>query len=245
MVGGADAPPPAVPIVTATIVERLPHDSSAFTEGLLIDHGKLYESTGYERQSFIRRIDLATGKVEQQTQLAPDVFGEGIVVWRDEILNVIWHGGHGQRRALKDFRLTGSFRYDGEGWGMTQDGRHIILSDGTPVLRFLDPKTLKVVRRLPVTFNGRPLPRINELEYVKGTILANVWFTSAVVRIDPQSGKVTQVIDLSALVDDAHPKNPDSVANGIAYDAAHDRLYLTGKNWPWLYQVKLEPAPKQ
>lgn len=244
LASGADpATEPAVtPAAVATIVARLPHATNAFTEGLLIDRGKLYESTGYERQSFITRYDLKTGKEERRVQLAPDVFGEGIVVWRDEILNVIWHGGRGQRRSLRDFKLTGSFRYDGEGWAMTQDGHNIILSDGTPVLRFLDPKTMKVVRRLPVTLRGQPVQRINELEYVNGSILANIWLTPVAVRIDPKTGVVTQLIDLSQLVADAYPRDADSVPNGIAYDAEHDRLYITGKNWPWLYEVKLEPA---
>ncbi len=238
----ADAPPARPPVAVVNIVARYPHDTTAFTEGLLIDRGALYESTGFEHHSFIRRVDLETGKVQQSVQLPTDVFGEGIVVWGNEILNVIWHGGAGQRRSLKDFRTTGKFSYTGEGWGMTRDTRNIILSDGTPVLRFLDPKTMKVVRRLSVTLDGKPLPRINELEYVKGSILANVWMTPAIVRIDPASGKVTQIIDLSPVIADAHPTDPDAVPNGIAYDAAHDRLFVTGKYWPWLYQVTLQPA---
>lgn len=245
LLGGSEpAPKPAPPpLMTVRIIERFPHDTQAFTEGLLIDRGKLYESTGYERQSFIKRIDLNSGKVEQSTRLSPNVFGEGIVVWGDEILNVVWHGGRGERRALGDFRVTGHFAYTGEGWGMTQDGHHIILSDGTPVLRFLNPKTMKVVRTLPVTLNGRPLPRINELEYVDGTILANIWLTGAIVRIDPATGNVTQIIDLTPVIDDARPRNEEAVPNGIAYDAATHRLFVTGKYWPYIYQVAIEPAP--
>lgn len=247
LLGGADTPTtpprPPLPVAVATIVARYPHDTNAFTEGLLIDRGALYESTGYERSSFIKRIDLETGKVLQSTQLPSSVFGEGIVIWGNEILNVVWHGGQGQRRSLKDFRVTGKFTYTGEGWGMTHDTHNIILSDGTPVLRFLSPRTMKVVRRLTVTANGRPLPRLNELEYVKGAILANVWMTGAIVKIDPTTGHVTQVIDLTQLIADAHPRDPEAVPNGIAYDEAHDRLFVTGKYWPYIYQVALQQPP--
>lgn len=237
-----EAPAPKVPMTTVNIVQRYPHDTNAFTEGLLIDHGKLYESTGYEGRSYIKRIDLESGKVEQSVQLPAGVFGEGIVVWGNEILNVIWHGGQGQRRTVKDFKLSGKFSYTGEGWGMTRDAHNIILSDGTPVLRFMDPRTMKVARQLPVTIGGVPLPRINELEYVKGSILANVWLTGAIVRIDPATGRVTQIIDLTPVVQDANARNPEAVPNGIAYDEAHDRLFVTGKYWPHVYEVTLAPA---
>jgi glutamine cyclotransferase len=240
----AKAPPAAIPpTAVAEIVARLPHDPDAFTEGLLIDHGSLYESTGREGRSTIRRLDLATGAVKQSVTLKPSIFGEGIVVWRDQILNVIWHGGIGERRALGNFQPIGSFRYTGEGWAMTHDSHHIILSDGTPVLRFLDPVTMKVVRRLPVTYQGKPLQRINELEYVKGDILANVWLTPFIVRIDATTGAVKQVIDLSDLVAEIGSRDPEAVPNGIAYDAAHDRLYVTGKLWPTLFEIRLKPVP--
>jgi glutamine cyclotransferase len=240
--GAAPPQPPATPIATAEIVARFPHDPKAFTEGLLIDHGSLYESTGREGSSTIRRIDLETGAVRQSVSLPNGVFGEGIVIWRDQLLNVIWHGGMGERRSLHSFKTIGRFRYSGEGWALTQDGTHIILSDGTPVLRFLDPVTMKVTRRLTVTYQGKPLARINELEYVKGDILANVWLTPFIVRIDAQSGAVTQVIDLSDIVADAGVHDADAVANGIAYDTARDRLYVTGKLWPNLYEIRLKPV---
>lgn len=231
----------AVPVTRAEIVARLPHDANAFTEGLLIHNGDLYESTGREGQSTIRQRDLATGTVKRSVTLPASIFGEGIVIWRDQLLNVIWHGGVGERRALSDFRTIGKFGYTGEGWGMTQDGAHIILSDGTPQLRFLDPRRMKVVRRLTVTFKGRPVERINELEYVKGSILANVWMTPYIIRISPATGAVTELIDLTDIVDDVGIHYADAVANGIAYDAATDRLYVTGKLWPTLYQIKLTP----
>lgn len=237
----ADTPPASITVASAEIVARLPHDRNAFTEGLLIDHGALYESTGREGRSTIRRLDLSTGAVRQSVSLPGSVFGEGIVVWRDQILNVIWHGGVGQRRALSTFKTIGKFRYTGEGWGMTQNGTHIILSDGSPVLRYLDPATMKVVRRLPVTFQGKPLPRLNELEYVGHDILANVWLTSSIVRIDQSTGVVKQVIDLTDLIRDAGVNEVEAVPNGIAYDHATGKLYVTGKLWPWLYEIRLQP----
>jgi glutamine cyclotransferase len=230
---------PRPPVVQPTLVASYPHDTHAFTEGLLITDGKLYESTGREGASYIRQVDLKTGKVLRQVALSSTLFGEGIVAWGKELRSVVWHGGTGFRWSLPGLKHVGTFRYDGEGWAMTDDGRHIILSDGTPVLRFLDPKTMKVVRRLSVTYAGQPLRQINELEYVNGEILANIWMTPAIARIDPITGQVRGVIDLSKLVALAGTTDRDSVANGIAYDQAARKLYVTGKNWPKLFEIAL------
>jgi glutamine cyclotransferase len=237
----APAPVPATDIVPepARVLARFPHDTRAFTEGLLIDRGTLYESTGREGQSDIRRVDLASGRVLARVTLAPDLFGEGIVVWRNILLSVTWHGGQGFVWTLPGLKRTGGFHYAGEGWAMTQDGRHVILSDGTPVLRYLDPVTRKVVRQLTVTLRGRPLAQLNELEYVDGELLANIWMTRFIVRIDPASGRVVGVIDLGALVAEVGSSDPDAVPNGIAYDAAAHKLYVTGKNWPTLFEIAL------
>lgn len=232
----------ALPVEQAQIVRTYPHSTDAFTQGLLIRDGFLYESTGREGQSDIRKIDLATGRTLSRVALPPTEFGEGIVDWNNQLFNVIWRGGVGTRRSLKTFRALGTFRYDGEGWGLTQDGRNIILSDGTPVLRFLDPVTLKVVRTLSVTAEGRPVRLLNELEYVRGEILANVWMSNVIVRIDPASGRVKGVIDLGPVVSRVAATDRDSVANGIAYDKANGRLFVTGKNWPTLFQIKLPGA---
>jgi glutamine cyclotransferase len=228
----------------AEVVRTLPHDTSAFTEGLFVRDGTLYESTGREGHSVIRSADLATGRVLKSVVLPASIFGEGIVAFGNTLFSVTWHGGVGYRWALPGLKRTGTFRYDGEGWGMTQDGRHLILSDGTPTLRFLDPKTLAVVRRLSVTWQGRPLKQLNELEYVDGEILANVWMTPLIARIDARTGIVSGWIDLSPLVERVALTDPDSVPNGIAWDAKRRRLYVTGKNWPSLFEIRLPAAAK-
>lgn len=232
------APPAPLPVTQAEIVATYPHDPRAFTEGLLIDRGTLYESTGREGQSDIRRVDLKTGRVLASVKLAPQLFGEGIAAWRGGLLSVTWHGGQGFKWSLPALKRTGGFTYTGEGWAMTDDGRNIILSDGTPVLRFLDPVTQKVVRRLTVTANGRPVEQLNELEYVDGQIYANIWMTPYIARIDPANGRVVGVIDVSPLVARVALRDRDSVPNGIAYDRVAHRLYVTGKNWPSLFEIK-------
>ena len=228
----------AVPVEQPRVLHVYPHDTGAFTEGLLIRDGWLYESTGFENHSFIRKEVLATGKVVQSIAIPSEYFGEGIVDWGNTLRSFVWHGGKGFIWNLKTLRQTGSWTYAGEGWAMTQDGRNIIMSDGTPVLRFLDPATMQPVRRLTVTLNGQPLASINELEYVHGEILANVWQTSLIVRIDPKSGRVKGVIDVTALWNKAGVSDPNAVPNGIAYDAKTNRLFVTGKYWPYLYEIQ-------
>jgi glutamine cyclotransferase len=233
-----------LPVAQVQIVRTYPHDPHAFTEGLLYRDGLLYESTGYEGQSTIRAVELATGKVLRSVSIPPGLFGEGIVDWKDELVSVTWRGGIGFRWQLKDFHRLGEFHYDGEGWAMTQDGRNIILSDGTPDLRFLDPNTLTVSRRLRVTAEGVPVERLNELEYVKGEILANVWLTDRIARIDPATGAVKGWLDVSNLVSIVGATDREAVPNGIAYDKLHDRLFLSGKDWPLLFEVRIA-APKK
>jgi glutamine cyclotransferase len=228
-----------LPVVGAQIVKTYPHDPHAFTEGLFFHDGIFYESTGLEGQSSIRSVDLATGHVLRSTALPSGLFGEGIVAWKDQLISVTWRTGIGFRWSLNDFRPLGVFHYPGEGWGLTENGRDIILSDGTPVLRFLDPDSLKVVRELKVTAEGQPIERLNELEYVKGEILANIWMTNRIARIDPKTGAVKAWIDVSNLASRAAATDPDAVPNGIAYDKTHDRLFLTGKDWPWLFEVRI------
>jgi glutamine cyclotransferase len=229
-----------IPAERARVLAKLPHDRTAFTEGLLIDDGTLYESTG--RDSSVRRVDLKTGRVLASRPIPDNLFGEGIVAWKGQLLSVTWHGGQGFRWTMPDLKRVGGWRYTGEGWAMTEDGRSIILSDGTPTLRFLDPVKLTVTHRLTVTADGQPLAMLNELEYVNGEILANVWMTPRIARIDPASGKVKGWIDLSALVAEVGATDRDSVPNGIAYDRRLKRLYVTGKDWPTLYQIALPTA---
>ena len=229
----------ALPVVQPQIIRTYPHDTNAFTEGLIFCDGVLYESTGLNGQSTIRAVDLASGRVLRSVALPSGLFGEGIVGWKDQLLSVTWQNHIGFRWSRRDFHRLGEFHYDGEGWALTQDGLNIILSDGTPVLRYLDPNSLRVVRRLNVTAEGQPVDQLNEIEYVKGEILANVWLTNRIARIDPASGAVKGWIDISALAAKAPSTNPEAVANGIAYDKARDRLFFTGKDWPLLFEVRV------
>jgi glutaminyl-peptide cyclotransferase len=224
------------------VVATYPHDPQAFTQGLFYLDGHLYESTGLVGRSTIRRVNIEDGRVLQSQPIPRTMFGEGIVNWGDQIISITWQTGIGYRWDRATFRQLGTWRYPGEGWGLTQNGTDIIMSDGTAELRFLDPETLQERRRVRVTAGGRPVDRLNELEFVNGEILANVWMTPRIARIDPASGNVTGWIDLTPLVQQTAGGDYDAVLNGIAYDAARDRLFVTGKNWPRLYEIDLVPA---
>jgi glutaminyl-peptide cyclotransferase len=227
------------PEYTYEIVHTYPHDPLAFTQGLLYKDGVLYEGTGLEEQSSIRKVKLETGEVLQKRDVPGQYFGEGIVVWKDRLLELTWKAEKGFIYDLATFNPKGDFPYPGEGWGLTTDGKRIIMSDGTAELRFWDPETLKETGRITVTEDGRPLPELNELEWVKGEIYANVWQTERIVRIDPNTGKVVGSIDCRGLLTaDDHTPLTD-VLNGIAYDAKGDRLFVTGKRWPKLFEIKL------
>ena len=235
----APPPPPPVERCGYRIVESYPHDTSSFTQGLFWYDGHLYEATGQYGQSRVARLDLKTGKALAETKLPSDQFGEGITRWGDQIIGVTWQGGVGNRWSIKDLKRVGTFRYEGEGWGVTMVGDSLVLSDGTSALRFLDPATMKEQKRVTVRFGGRPITMINELETIDGQIWANVWMTDFIVRIDPESGDVASVIDLSTLKVDAGASGNDSVLNGIAWDAKKKRLFVTGKYWPKLYEITL------
>jgi glutamine cyclotransferase len=223
------------------LVATYPHDASAFTEGLFYLDGALYESTGLEGQSDIRKVALKTGKVLQRRVIDPPYFGEGIAHWGKKLVSLTWRHRQGFVWNLSDFTAVSDFRYAGEGWGMTQDGRNLIMSDGTAQLRFLDPDSLAEQRRISVTWNGRAVDRLNELEYVKGEVWANIWYDTKIARIDPATGAVIDWIDVAALRKAAGVTDSEAVANGIAYDAAKDRVFITGKNWPKLFEIKVEP----
>ncbi len=232
------APPDTLPVTPAVVVATLPHDTHAFTEGLFFRDGAFYESTGEVGHSYVRKVDPATGRVLRQVTVPPPYFGEGIVAVGRQLISLTWKEGIGFRWTLDGFRRTGEFHYPGEGWALTSDGKAVIMSDGTPQLRFLDPVTLAERRRVTVTANGQPVPNINELEFVDGEVLANVWHTSAIIRIDPVSGRVVGLIDLSALTARVHATEPEAVPNGIAWDAKTRRLWVTGKDWPTIFQIK-------
>jgi glutaminyl-peptide cyclotransferase len=237
---GAIACAAEVPLYTAEVVHTYPHDVAAFTEGLFFLNGYLYESTGLEQHSSIRKVRLETGEVIKKLDIAPQYFGEGIVNWQGRIISLTWKTQLGFVFDLASFKQEKQFSYQGEGWGLTQDGKEIIMSDGTPELRFLDPDTLKETHRIEVRLQGRPVPSVNELEWVKGEIYANVWQTNWILRIDPASGAVVGIVDLRGLLKTSEivPGQTD-VLNGIAYDAKTDRLFVTGKNWPKLFEIRL------
>ena len=222
-----------------TILNAWPHDPSAFTQGLIYLNGGLIESTGLNGQSSLRKVELTTGKVQQETHLAEEYFGEGMTVIRNRVYQITWRNQKGFVYDLATFALLKEFTYTGEGWGLTTDGHSLILSDGTATLRFLDSETLQVTRTVEVTNDGQPMPRLNELEYIQGEIYANVWQTNTVVRIDPATGNITSVIDFTGLLPLQERQANTDVLNGIAYDADHDRLFVTGKNWPKIFEVKL------
>jgi glutamine cyclotransferase len=236
----ARAPAQEPAVYDYRIVHAFPHDPDAFTQGLFYLGGRLYESTGLVGRSTIRQVRFEDGHVLRSVPIPAGHFGEGIVNWGREIVSISWQGGIGWRWDLRSLRRLREWHYPGEGWGLTQNGASIIMSDGTAELRFLDPRTLAERRRVTVTIRGQPLAALNELEWVNGQIFANVWQTAMIVRIDPASGRVTGVIDLRALAS-ANGGSEDNVLNGIAYDSAGDRLFVTGKNWPRLYEIDLVP----
>jgi glutaminyl-peptide cyclotransferase len=233
----------AVPIYDVDIVHTYPHDVSAFTEGLFYLNGVLYESTGLEGHSSIRKVQLETGEVLQKLDIPAQYFGEGIVNWRGHLVSLTWKSQVGFVFDLATFKQQRRFHYEGEGWALTRNAAELIMSDGTPELRFLNPDTLQETHRILVALEGRPVPNVNELEWVKGEIFANVWQTNWILRIDPRDGHVVGLIDLTGLLkaSDIVPGQTD-VLNGIAYDAKGDRLFVTGKNWPKLFEISLHRA---
>ena len=240
----AQAPVPAKPPIQYTyrIVHRYPHDTQSFTEGLFYLNGYLYESTGLEGHSAIQKEELNTGRVIRKREIAPQYFGEGIVNWKDKLVELTWKSQIGFVYDLANFSLRTSFGYPGEGWALTQDGKRLIMSDGTPELRFLDPVTLKETGRVRVTDGGRPVSNLNELEYVRGEIYANIWLTDRIARINPDTGAVTGWIDLTGILKPSERiEGQTDVLNGIAYDAKGGRLFVTGKMWPTVFEIELVP----
>jgi glutamine cyclotransferase len=242
-----DAAPPnanashaAVPLYGYEIVNTFPHDPDAFTQGLVFHDGALLESTGLERHSTLRRVELQTGRVLQNVDVPRDFFAEGMTLFNGKIYQLTWKGEKGFVYDPQTLQKTGEFTYDGQGWGLTHDADSLILSDGSNKIRFIDPADYHVKRAISVTDGSRPVMELNELEYVKGEIYANVWHRNFVARIDPQTGRVKGWIDLSGLLKPGDVTNDEAVLNGIAYDEAADRLFVTGKLWPKLFEVRLK-----
>jgi glutaminyl-peptide cyclotransferase len=225
------------------IVNTFPHDRKAFTQGLVFLDGKLIESTGLNGQSTLREVDLPSGRVLRQIPVSDNYFAEGLAVLGGKAYQLTWQAQKGFVYDEATFHLEREFSYTGEGWGLATDGHWLILSDGTPQIRFLDPATFKVGRTIQVSLGDKPVNELNELEYIQGEIFANVWQTDYVVRIDPASGAVTGVIDFTGLLPPVDHDATTDVLNGIAYDSTADRLFVTGKFWPKLFEVRLRRLP--
>ena len=235
---GVFAQQAVTPVYTYKIVKTYPHDQNAFTQGLIFLDGFLYEGTGLNGRSGLRKVKLETGRVLQQAAIEERYFGEGITDWGAELVQLTWQTGVGFVWDRATFKVKKQFKYSGEGWGLTHDAQRLIMSDGSPVLRFLDPLTQAETGRLVVLDGRRPVANLNELEWVKGEIWANVWQTERIARISPQTGAVVGWIDLSGLLTESEGRNVD-VLNGIAYDAKQDRLFVTGKLWPKIFELKI------
>ncbi len=240
--GEGEGEPDGVVQYTYAVLDSFPHDTDAFTQGLVYDDGVLYESTGIWGKSSVRRVDLDSGTVQQQTDLASSYFGEGIVLWQDTLIQLTWQSRKGFVYDKDTFEQTGDFTYASEGWGITHNGAELIMSDGTSTLRFLNPDTFAVTREITVTDEGAPVTRLNELEYIHGEIWANVWQTDTIARIDPADGRVAGWLDLTGLLTPSQAGTAN-VLNGIAFDSVNDRILVTGKLWPLMFQIEVTPIP--
>ncbi len=237
-----EAPAPArVPTYAYEIVRSFPHDPAAFTQGLLYHNGFFYESTGLNGQSSLRRVEVESGQVLQSIRVDGQYFAEGLALWQGRLLQLTWQNQRGFIYDLNSFNLIRTFNYSGEGWGLTNDDNRIIMSDGTNRIRFLNPDTLEVLQTIDVYDRDRAIDRLNELEYINGEIWANIWLTDRIARIDPRTGRVTAWVNLAGLLSPADRGGRSvDVLNGIAYDKTTDRLFVTGKWWPRLYEIRVK-----
>ncbi len=237
----AMAPPATeVPVWTYEVVNTWPHDTTAYTQGLIYRDGMLYESTGLNGQSSLRKVELQTGKVLKKIPVASQYFAEGMTLLNGRIFQLTWQTQKGFIYEPENFRQIGEFNYTGEGWGLTHDGQSLILSDGTNQIRFINPETFKVERAISVVYKGKEVMELNELEYIRGEIYANIWQTDEIIRIDPKTGAVLGVIDLTGLLPGKRANEADDVLNGIAYDEKGQRIFVTGKRWPKLFEIRLK-----
>jgi glutamine cyclotransferase len=230
---------------TFTIVQSFPHDTSAFTQGLAYRDGFLYEGTGRHGRSSLRKVRLETGEAIQQVDLGPEFFGEGVTLVRHTVLQLTWKSGVGFVYDLNSFHLLRRFSYSGEGWGIAAHGNEVFMSDGTSRIRVLDSETLQEKRRITVHDGATPVEQLNELEFVEGEIFANVWHSNRIARISPQSGDVVGWIDLTGLLSPVYRLESEAVLNGIAYDPIRKRLFVTGKLWPRVFEIRLSQASRK
>jgi glutaminyl-peptide cyclotransferase len=224
---------------TYKVVHEYPHDKDAFTQGLLYLNGFLYEGTGQPGHSSIRKVKLETGEVVQKRDVPAPYFGEGIAVWQDRLFELTWTAEKGYIYDLNTFEPKGEFPYPGEGWGLTSDEHRLIMSDGTSRLRFIDPTNMQETGRITVMGDADSVSRLNELEWIKGEIWANIWHEDRIARVDPATGKVKGWIDMRGLLPGTQHPDPEAVLNGIAYDAKDDRIFVTGKLWPKLFEIQV------
>lgn len=234
--------PAAPPVYTFNVINTYPHDPEAFTQGLDIEDGNLYEGTGLWGQSSLRLVSLETGAVIQREELSPEYFGEGITVLNGSIYQLTWQENTGFIYDQNSFELLETFNYPTEGWGITHDGTRLIMSDGSSTIYFWDPETLTEIGRINVSDNEGPVIQLNELEYINGEIWANVWLADRIARISPETGQVLGWVDLTGLLDTTALEQPVDALNGIAYDEDNDRLFVTGKLWPTLFEIELIPS---
>lgn len=239
--GSAGTGGEAIPIYTYRVVQAFPHDPEAYTQGLIFEDGVFYEGTGLHEHSTLRRVDPETGTVLQQHDLPPDLFGEGIVAWKDLIIQLTWRERVGLVYDQESFELLSTFQYPTEGWGITYDGTRLIMSDGTSTLHFWDPETFEEVGQVEVASQAGPVTWLNELEYVDGLVYANVYQTDLIAMIEPETGQVTGWIDLTGILGSEIPSGSGNVLNGIAYSEQDRRLFVTGKRWPLLFEIELVP----
>jgi len=235
----AKAPQAKTPVYGYTVVNSYPHDPHAFTQGLIFRDGVLYESTGLNGQSTLRKVRLETGEVLQRQVVDARYFAEGMTDWGNRLIQLTYTTKIGFVYDISSFALQRTFDYTGQGWGLTHDSKRLIMSDGTPALRFLDPESLREIGRVIVKDGSKPIENLNELEWVKGEILANVWLTDRIAIISPESGRVTAWLDLAGIRGPVR-SGTDDVLNGIAYDATRDRLFVTGKLWPRLFEIRIK-----
>ena len=242
LAAGSNAQVARVPVFGFEVVHTYPHDHGAFTQGLIYLDGALYEGTGMKGHSSIRKVELATGRILRETPISDQFFGEGLTDWGKQLIEITWQSKTGFVWDRETFQLQKSFGYTGEGWGITHDNKRLIMSDGTPYLRFLDPVTLKETGRLQVREGARPIENLNELEFYKGDVLANIWQQDRIARISLTTGQVVAWWDLSGLLP-LRDRDGVDVLNGIAYDVKGDRLFVTGKWWPKLFEIKMVRRP--
>ena len=238
---GACAESHALAADSYRVVHAYPHDQQAFTQGLIFLDGHLYESTGIQGKSSLREEDLETGRILRYQDVPSQYFAEGLTDWGSTLIQLTWQSHVALVYDRSTFRFLRSFPYDGEGWGLTHDAKSLILSDGSATLRFFDPATFRETRSITVKDHGKPVDQLNELEFIHGQIYANVWHTDRIARISPATGKVIGWIDLSGLLPGSQRSSPEAVLNGIACDTVHDRLFVTGKLWPRLFEIKVVP----